>query len=460
MKKLLIIFLTLLLVFPLISALNVSVERLSEGEVLINNLSGSVIFDLMITNMGNANTLEFYNLVGFSMTPKRVSFGEWETKNVLLEIKPIGDFTHTGFYSFDYFIRGKDFTEVKQKLLFKSVNLESVFEVGSGELNLEENSIEIYVKNNVNFDFEKVEGKFSSPFFDIEETFSIGPSEKKIFTVEFNQEEFKELMAGFYTFNAELSVEGKKSELEGVIKFVEKDLLKTSKKDYGFIINTQVIEKINEGNILVNSETVVKKNMVSRLFTTFSPNPDNVDREGTIVYYTWAKQINPGESLEITIKTNWLFPFIIIMLIIIIIFLVTQYTKTHVVIRKKVSFVKAKGGEFALKVSIFVQAKNYVERVSIIDKLPPLVKVYEKFGKEEPSKVNTANRRIEWNYEKLEAGETRLLTYIIYSKVGIVGRFALPFTTAIYEKNGKIQEAESNRAFFVAEQTGKDPKEE
>jgi len=460
MKKLLIIFLAVLLVFPLGSALNVSVEKLSEDEVMVINLDNSVIFDLMITNRGNENTLEFYNLIGFTMTPKRVNFDEWETKNVLLEIKPIGEFIHTGFYSFDYFIRGNDFTDVKEKLLFKAVNLEYVFEVGSGELDLETNSIEIYVENTINFNFEEVKGNFSSPFFNLEETFSIGPHGRKTFTVSFDQEEFKELMAGFYTFNAELYVEDEKAELEGVIKFVEKDLLKTTKKDYGFIVTTQVIEKMNEGNVVVNSETVVKKNMVSRLFTSFSPMPDNVNREGTAVYYTWTKQISPGDSLEITIKTNWFFPLIIIILLGIIVVLATQYTKTNVVLRKKVSFVKAKGGEFALKVSIFAQARNYVERVHIVDRLPPLVKIYERFGEETPSKVDQSNKRIEWNYEKLEAGETRLLTYIIYSKVGVVGRFALPSATAIYEKGGKIQEAESNRAFFVAEQTGKESKEE
>ena len=454
------VFLAVLLVFPLVSALNVSVEKISKDEVMMTNLDNSVTFNLRITNKGGENTLEFYNLVGFTMTPKRVVFDEWETKNILLEIKPIGEFTHTGFYSFDYFIRGNDFTDVKEKLLFEAVNLEYAFEVSAGELNLETSSLEIYVKNTVNFNFEEVKGKFSSPFFELEETFSIEPYGKKTFNVEFDQEEFKELIAGFYTFNAELSVGDEKSELEGVIKFVEKDLLKTSKKDYGFIIVTQVIEKINDGNLVVNSETVVKKNIISRLFTSFSPTPDNVDRDGALVYYTWTKQINPGESLEITIKTNWLFPFIIIILIIVIVALTTQYVRTNVVLRKKVTFVKAKGGEFALKISIFVQARKYVERVNIVDRLPPLVKIYERFGKEEPSKVDSANKRIEWNYEKLEAGETRILTYIIYSKVGVVGRFALPSTTAIYEKNGKIQEAESNRAFFVAEQTKKDIKEE
>ncbi|GAI15114.1 unnamed protein product, partial [marine sediment metagenome] len=69
------------------------------------------------------------------------------------------------------------------------------------------------------------------------------------------------------------------------------------------------------------------------------------------------------------------------------------------------------------------------------------------------------NNRLEWNYEKLEAGETRLLTYIVYSKVGVIGKFALPSTTAVYEKEGKIHEAVSNKAFFVAEQREKDKEE-
>ena len=117
---------------------------------------------------------------------------------------------------------------------------------------------------------------------------------------------------------------------------------------------------------------------------------------------------------------------------------------------------RTKGADFGLKVSIFVHARKYVERVNIIDRLPPLVEVYEKFGVESPSRINKKGRSVEWNFEKLEAGETRLITYIIYSKIGVMGRFALPRTTAIYERDGSIKEVESNKAFFVAEQRTKD----
>ena len=67
-----------------------------------------------------------------------------------------------------------------------------------------------------------------------------------------------------------------------------------------------------------------------------------------------------------------------------------------------------------------------------------------------PNKVDEKTRRINWKFEKLEEGEIRVLNYIVYSKVGVLGRFALPSATAIYEKDDEAKESSSNRAFFVA----------
>ena len=266
-------------------------------------------------------------------------------------------------------------------------------------------------------------------------------------------------MAGFYTLNVEAEVGGKTAEIEGVIKYAEKDVLATSSTNYGFVINTEVIKKINEGNVVAQTETVVKKNIISRLFTTLTPEPDSVDRQGLTVYYVWNRELNPGETLEITARTNWLFPLVVILLIVAIVLLVKQYSRTNIVLKKRVNFVRAKGGEFALKVSIFVNAKKYVERVNIIDRLPPLVKLYERYGGEKPTRIDEKNRKLEWNFEKLEAGETRALSYIIFSKVGILGKFALPSASAIYEKDGEINETESNKAFFITEPRVKGPEE-
>ena len=448
-----IIVLIFLLILHSVLALNLDVKKISSNEVMIFGVKEPVIFDLEITNNGADDNIKFYNLVGFEMFPIGTTpIAVGETKKIQLKVSPIGEFEYRGAYTFEYFIRGDDSSEIKKELTFKIVDLKNSFEIGSGDFDPDSNSVEIYINNKVNFNFPKISAKLSSAFFNFQENFSLAPYEKKNFDIQLNKEDFKKLMAGFYTLNSEISVEEQETKLEGVIKFSEKNIVTSTKKSYGLIVNTEIIEKTNEGNVVSKSETILKKNIISRLFTSFSPEPDIVERQGLIVYYTWIKDINPGEKFGINIKTNWLLPFLIILFIIIIVISAKIYTKTNLVLKKRVSFVRVKGGEFALKISIIVNARKYIEKVRIIDRLPPLVKIYERFGVEKPLRIDENKRRIEWDFEKLEAGEIRMLSYLIYSKVGVIGKFALPKTTAIYEKEGEIHESESNTAFFVAEQ--------
>ena len=217
-------------------------------------------------------------------------------------------------------------------------------------------------------------------------------------------------------------------------------------------MNKKIIKKTNEGNVITATTTEIKKNIISRLFTAFSPEPDIVERKGFEITYTWNREIKPGQSLDIAVKTNWFYPFIIIILIIVITVLAKQYSLKPIQLNKKVSFVKTKGGEFALKVTIKIKARKFVERINIVDKLPALVKLYHKFGVEHPSKIDEQNRKLEWNFNSLTPGEARVVSYIVFSKVGVLGKFALPSATAVYEKDNKIHEVYSNKAFFVSEQ--------
>ena len=132
--------------------------------------------------------------------------------------------------------------------------------------------------------------------------------------------------------------------------------------------------------------------------------------------------------------------------------MIDEYIRNKIVLTKRVSIVKTKGGEFALRVNIVVRARDFVEKIRIIDRLPPMVKVFEKDGlTSSPYKIDERNRRLEWNVQALSAGEERVLNYIIYSKIGVVGKYELPATEAIYEYKGRIKESESNRAFLLNE---------
>jgi len=458
MKKIAILLL-ISLILPTICAVNLEINKTSENEVMILDIDTPVTFDLTIKNNGASDEFEFYTFFALLEEPKEsILINSGETKYIKAKILPTYSLK-TGFSTFDLFIRGTDKTETEKQLTMRIINLEEAFEIGSGEIDPDTKELEVYIHNKVNFDFDFITAKFSSPFFEFEESFALGRNQRQNFYVDLNQEDYKKIIAGFYTLKVELTTKDKTSEIEGTIKFVEKDIVTTTRKESGFIISKKIIEKINEGNTIASSETVIKKNILSRLFTSFSPEPDIIEREGLKVYYSWVREIKPGESLTISVRTNWLIPFLIIFLIVAIVVFAKKFSKRNMNLRKKVTFVRAKGGEFALKVSLFVHAKKYIEKVQIIDRLPSLVKIYEKFGGEIPTKVDEANKRIEWNFEKLEAGEIRVISYIIYSKIGVLGKFALPSAIAIFQREGEIKEERSNRAFFMAEQRTKDEEE-
>ena len=347
-----------------------------------------------------------------------------------------------------------------EQLTLDIINFEDAFEIGAEDFDPESKTMNIYIHNKVNFDFENISVLFTSPFFNLRREFNLGPNQRNDFTITLNKEDFKRLMAGYYTFQADLEAKGLEATIDGTLKFSERDILTTNKKTYGVIINTNVIEKTNEGNVIASTETVIKKNIVSRLFTHFSPEPNTVERSGFTVYYTWYNEMSPGEVLKITVKTNWILPLAIVLLIILVVILVKKSSHRNILLKKKVSFVNAKGGEFALKVMILVEARNSIERVSIIDRLPYLTKVHEKFGGVQPSRIDEKNKRIEWNFESMQPGERRVFSYIIYSKIGVLGKFALPSATAVYEREGKVKEAQSNQAFFMLEPRAKKDMEE
>ncbi len=445
-------FIALIFLLPNILAINIQVQKTSQNEVLIADTNQPVTFDLNITNLGPSDTFSIYNLAGFSMNPSNITLNSGQTKEIILQLAPISGISQRGYYTIPYFIQASDRTIDNESATFKIIDMKDAFEIGSGNVDPQSQSIDIYIKNLVNYNFGNVDVNFSSPFFNVEKTSVLNSYDKQTFTVQLNQNDFRSLMAGFYTLNAQVNAIGKTANVEGVIKYGEKNILTTTKQDYGFLINTEVIDKQNQGNTVASSETVIQKNIISRLFTSFTPTPDVVQRQGLAVYYTWTKSINPGETFEITVKTNWLFPVILILLVVMVVVLVRKYTGTSLTVRKRVSFVNAKGGEFALRVSITASAKNHVERVNIVDQLPVMVKLHERFGGDAPTRVDERNRRIEWNIDAMNPGEVRVFSYIIYSKVGVVGRFELPKATAVFDREGNIHEIESNKAFFVSEQ--------
>jgi len=140
-----------------------------------------------------------------------------------------------------------------------------------------------------------------------------------------------------------------------------------------------------------------------------------------------------------------------------VIITIRRYTQTKLEIVKTVVPVKTSSGQFALRIKLLVKARRNVSNVSLVDRIPGIVQIYEKFSTIiKPTKIDANNRRIQWDIGDMNSGEERMFNYVVYSTVGVVGKFALPQALAVFEKDGKIHEVESNAVYFLAEQRSAD----
>jgi len=84
-------------------------------------------------------------------------------------------------------------------LTINVVSLNEVFAVTSDEITSESKEITLYIENKVNFEFDNIHVKLTSPFFEEDEILSLKPYEIKEITIKLNKEQFSKLKAGFYT---------------------------------------------------------------------------------------------------------------------------------------------------------------------------------------------------------------------------------------------------------------------
>lgn len=436
-----------------VSAIDLEIGKKAINEVFVIETNTPAIFEFTIKNLGESDNFEIYSLVGVDIYPKgnfRIEKGQ--TKIISVEVRALESAKKIpGYYNFVYKIKGSNTGIQEDRMTFKIATLGEVIYLSADSINPESEETSVYFKNIENIEFEDIGAEVSSAFFSFDENFSLLSKEEKSFIVNLNKEKLKTLVAGPYILDAKLKIGHSEATLKSTIKFLEESGISTTETKEGILISRHEIEKKNEGNTIAIIEVTMNKNIISRLFTNLNPQPNKVERKGFTVYYTWQEELRPSESLKVIAKTNWFIPFLILAAIIIIIILSRIYLISDVILKKRINFVKTKGGEFALKVTIIVKARRFAERIAITDKLPPIVKLYERYGTITPDRIDEKNRRIEWNIESLDQDEERILSYIIYSKIGIVGRFELPPARAVYEREGKIKETSSNRAFFVSE---------
>ena len=422
-------------------------------DVIIPETKEKAVYDFKIKNLGTEDDFFIYSLVGVNIWPNEsFHIDSSEVKSVRVEMWPEQAIIDKGgTFNFVYKIKNSFGDIQEDTILIRILDLSDAIEINSYTISFESDMAVVYVKNKVSLPFPNVQARFTSDFFDFEKNFSLGRYDKKEFEIPTNKDAMKKLIAGSYILTSDVETYGVKEKIENSFRFTEKQEIRTEESKKGFLISRAEIKKINEGNLPSVVQINIKKNIISRLFTSFNAEPVAVERESFAVNYKFQQEIGPSETFRVRATTFWLYPLVLIIAIVLVGYLTKAYVSSFLILKKRVSFVKTKGGEFALKIIIVARAKKFVEKINIVDKIPALVKVHERFGSHEPDKIDEKNRRLEWYVDSLQSGEERVFSYIIYSKVYPMGKFEVPRATAVFEIESKIHETNSNKVFFVTE---------
>jgi len=438
-----------LLFVSLVSAIDITVEKKDITPVVVSELKEPAVFELTITNNGAADSVELYSLVGVTFEPKDKFNLPSGTSTIEVKAYPAEEIrAEKGTYAFEYQIKGSDANIFKDTLAIKIVKLKDIFEITPQSIVFGSNNAVVKVRNVNNIEMKDVTFGLESVFFDGDKTVSLKPFESVDIILP-AKTGIGDIAAGSYVVTTEIGVDGASAEVKSNVNYLQEKSVVTSKKKTGFLIVKTTITKTNNGNLAVSENTEVKKNILTRLFTTFSETPLTTERKDFTVYYMWGNELNPGESMTLEITTNYTLPFILVLLIILGVYFVFTYSRTTVVLKKRCFFVKTKGGEFALKVMLNLKAKKAVDNIEVFDRIPMATKLYQKAGM--PHGFDEKNGKLSWKVDKLNAGEDRIFSYIIYSNIRIVGRLELSPATAHFVKDGKPTYIHSNRTYFISD---------
>ena len=440
---------TIMLIVSSVSAIELEVNATDKTPVVVSELKEPAVFELTINNKGPSDNVEIYSLVGVSFEPKDKFNLPSGTSTIEVKAYPNEEIKAAeDNYAFEYQIQGSDTSIFKGILVIKIVKLKDIFEITPQSIVHGSENAVVRVRNVNNIEMNDVTFTMKSLFFDGDKTISLKPfaSTDIILPIKSGIED---IAAGSYVVTTDLTADGTSAEVKSSVNYLQEKSVITSEKKSGFLIVKTAITKTNNGNLAVSETTEVTKNVLTRLFTTFSESPLVTERKGLLVNYKWGTELTPGGSMTLEVKTNYTLPFILILLVILGAYFVFVYSKTAVVLKKRCSFVKTKGGEFALKVILNLKARKAVDNIEVFDRIPMATKLYQKAGM--PHGFDEKNGKLSWKVDRLNAGEDRIFSYIIYSHLRIVGRLELPPATAHFVKDGKPTYIHSNRTYFISD---------
>ncbi len=434
------VFLFMILGLPFCAAID-SVEVEPVRKVIVPGQAA--IFDADIVKGASSGDVEVFNLqTNFMLTSKKEFFRGLESKKLRLEFYPKTDVA--GSYVISFFIKSNEAT-VEKNIRVRIVNLEDVIEVSFLKAGKEDKklAVEVWAKEGV--EIEDTTMSLKGGFFEYEEEFNLGSNEKKSF--EFDVESVE---GGVHNVLVKVLTEVNGEDRE-FTKMVELEVeehsdIEERRETEGVFVRTVRIILENEGNTRQVIERSKSLSVFSRFFTSFEPKPV-VDRKAGKLIAMWEIDLEPGEEVVISARTNYLLPIILLIVFLAAVLGYTAWKGIPLKISKKVEKLKSKK-PFAMKIVLALKARNELKGVILRDYLPSVTKLHEDFGTVKPHSVKGS--MIEWRVPKMEKGEERIFSYVVYSDVEVIGSLEVPRAQVICDVKGKEKRVMSEKVTILS----------
>jgi len=441
-------------------ALPLEVNSTAIYDAVAQETNMSVKFNITVTNPNSFNDVfEINSIMDMDFSPSDfMDIGSQSSITVPVEITPSAYLKsmYLEAHSFAYYVRGLNSGTTTAALKFKIVPLADALKINvPATVKLSDKTITVTLENKENM---WLSGKIvlKSDVMSGSKDVTMEPFSRQDVEVPITTVREK---AGKFLITISFKTSDYSMDRKDEITLEPSTDIRTDETKSGSIFLYQYISnKTNIGNIEQDATITIPKTIFSSWFTTFSQTPEKIDRKGMLLYFSWTKKIDLDETFSITAKTDYSLPLTILFIVLVALIVLGIYFQKQIIITKRTfSRIKTSMGGFALKVLLHVKCiRGEAMDVNVTDILPIFASLHEKTANPLPDRK--IGRSMTWHLGNMIKGETKTITYVLYSGIKIVGKIELPDAKGSYRnKKGSTRQLGSNRVFILAEEM---PKEE
>lgn len=439
-----------LLIFPIAYAAEISLTETSIQNIIVED--GTAKYSVTIINdQDSSDNFRFvlptvYSGWRIETDPAQIVIGDKESETVELKIIPTRTPTPGSYGLGMKLVSNSDdsvFTE--HTFTFKVVTYDQAIKttlISPDSINPnKENLFRLELENKYDVTIKDVKAVLETRYFKKEIDITLNPYETvtKEFLVEFQPPVEKgqtELFIKIININGEEVIKRQETIEIGDYSIIESITSPLS----GFLLKKERVLKTNNGNTISTESYSKKLGYFEKIFTKTNIEPNSITREGNDYILNWEFELSPGESRSIEIETNYRYFTLIIIILIIIVYLIYRLRRRDLSVSKKLlSLRRSKEGISSMHISIILKNRSNkpVNSVKVIDSVFNAAEKPENLGPVKPKVVQEGERvsRMMWDIPVMRAGDKKVLSYSVRSRMPIHAKAKLPPAVVKYVAN-------------------------